>query len=88
MENKNPSNWYGLFSCFLAYMDIVKFIRCENKESLSGHDFLTYPPFSSMSLEGVKIVRVCRFCGKIMENEVKGLAKMSLRQSNERDYAN
>lgn len=68
-----------------------KLARCTTQESNSGHSFAIYPPFSSMNLEGVKIVRVCTYCGKVLEDEVKGLAKISANVNNSNraeEYAN
>lgn len=76
---------------FVTMFNCCKLSRCTNQEDTSGHNFLTYPPFSTANLEGVKIVRICMYCGKVMEDEVKGLAKVMgnlSRQSGMEDYAN
>lgn len=77
------SNWAQVFSyartVISEWLESSTSIRCINKYSESGHDFnqsssfLRRDQLDSSQVTIVSITR-CRYCGKIEEKEMKGVA--------------
>lgn len=69
--------WSQLLTAVLDQLLVTcKAVRCQDKDSDSGHDFSHGTILSREIGKTVVIVSICTYCGKVQENEVINLTSV------------